>query len=237
MSRFTGDSLAYARRLVSLYPQRRSALIPLCHLAQAQDGWLTSDAMEHIAELLELEPAEVLGTASFYDMLHTEPVGRYLIGICTNIACLLEGGMELLEHAAKRLGVHPGGTTGDGVFTLEEVECVAACNRAPCATVNWRFFGPLGADSFDRLVDDLAAGRLDQDVPRHGVLSRTVRRRGLDVAPEDVAAERERSDREKAGRLAASATEAPKAATAGAPGAQAPKGSSGGDPQSGKGSK
>lgn len=229
MSRFTGDSLAYARRLVSLYPNRRSALIPLCHLAQAQDGWLTPDAMEHIAELLGLEPAEVLGSASFYDMLHTEPVGRYLVGICTNIACLLQGGTELLEHAGRRLGTHPGGTTADGMFSLEELECVAACDRAPCATVNWRFFGPLDQDSFDRLVEDLAAGRLEHAVPRHGVLSRTVRRRGLDVAPEEVAAERERFDRDRERR----------AASAAVPGGGAARGRSqqaaAGDKPSGKG--
>lgn len=195
MSRFTGELLAEAERIVSLYPERRSALVPLCHLAQSQDGWLAPDAMEQVAELVGVTPAEVLGTASFYDMLHTRPIGRYLIGICTNIACLLQGAEELLEHASSRLGVHPGGTGADGRFTLEELECVAACDRAPCATVNWRFFGPLDPESFDDLVEQLGSGRLDDEVPPHGVLSRVSRPRGLEVPPEEIVAQRKEQDR------------------------------------------
>jgi NADH-quinone oxidoreductase subunit E len=202
VARLSADNLARARELVSLYPEPRSALVPLCHLAQAQDGWLTPEAIEQIAELVGVTPAEVRGTASFYDMLHLEPVGRYLVGVCTNVACLLEGADDLLEHAVRRLGVRPGGTTEDGRFTLEELECVAACDRAPCVTVNWRFFGPLDGEGFDRLVEDLRAGRLDADVPRHGVLSRVPRDGGLRVPAERIAAEREAFDRAVAERKA-----------------------------------
>ena len=138
MSRFTAEMAARAAELVSLYPEPRSALVPLCHLAQEQDGWLTPEAMEEIAELVGVTPAEVRGTASFYDMLHTEPVGRYLVSVCTNIACLLGGAEELLEHAERRLGVRAGGTTADGMFTLEDAECLADCDRTPCVTVNHR---------------------------------------------------------------------------------------------------
>src|ERR1700736_4657655 len=98
MARLTTDNAQRARDLVALYPQPRSALIPLLHLAQEQDGSLTDDAMTQIASLLGLTAAEVRGTASFYDMLFMEPVGRHLISVCTNIACLLNGGYELLEH-------------------------------------------------------------------------------------------------------------------------------------------
>jgi len=122
MSRFTPEMAARAAELVSLYPDPRSALVPLCHLAQEQNGWLTPEAMEEIAELVGATPAEVRGTASFYDMLHTEPVGRYLVSVCTNIACLLGGAEELLEHAEHRLGIRAGGTTADGMFTLEDAE-------------------------------------------------------------------------------------------------------------------
>lgn len=180
---------------MALYPEARSALIPLCHLAQAQDGWLTPAAMAEVAELLGLTPAEVLGTASFYDMLHTEPVGRYLVGVCTNIACLLNGGQELLEHAEERLEINAGSTTADGWFTLEEVECIAACDRAPCLTVNWRYFGPLTNDGFDQLVTDLAAGRLEGEVPFHGVLNRVDREGGLAVPHDQVVSERAAADR------------------------------------------
>ena len=173
------EGLERARALVALYPQRRSALIPLCHLAQGEHGFLTVEAMEDIAALTGLTPAEVRGTASFYDMLHTEPVGRHVIAVCTNIACMLAGAYELLEAVEERLGIAPGQTTEDGEFTLEEAECLAACDVAPCAQVNHRFFGPLDAESFDKLATDLASGALGAQVPPHGVLCRVERAVGL----------------------------------------------------------
>jgi NADH-quinone oxidoreductase E subunit len=179
MARLTAENLQRARQLVALYPQSRSALIPILHITQEQDGWLTPDGMAHVAEILDLDPAEVYGTASFYDMFFTHPVGRHLVSICTNLACMLNGAEELLEHAEARLGVAAGATTADGEFTLEEVECIAFCGAAPCLAVNWRFFGNVSNDDFDRLVDDLAAGRLADDVPPHGTLCRVRRRVGL----------------------------------------------------------
>lgn len=183
MARLTAENLQRARQLVALYPHSRSALIPILHILQEQDGWLTADGMAHVAELLGLDPAEVYGTASFYDMFFTHPVGRHLVSICTNLACMLNGAEELLEHAESRLGVAAGGTTPDGEFTVEEVECIAFCGAAPCLAVNWRFFGNVSNDDFDRLVDDLAAGRLSDDVPPHGTLSRVRRRVGLTAGP------------------------------------------------------
>ena len=179
MARLSAENVRRARDLIGLYPQSRSALIPILHIAQEQDGWLTPDGMAHVAELVDLDPAEVYGTASFYDMFFTHPVGRHLVSVCTNLACLINGADELLEHAEARLGVAPGGTTADGEFTLEEVECIAFCGAAPCLAVNWRFFGNIGNDDFDRLVEDLAAGRLADDVPPHGTLNRVRRRVGL----------------------------------------------------------
>ena len=179
MARLNPENVRRAKELIGLYPQSRSALIPMLHIAQEQDGWLTPDAMEHVGELLELTAAEVYGTASFYDMFFTSPVGRHLLSICTNLACMLNGAEELLEHAEERLGVAAGGTTPDGEFTLEEVECIAFCGAAPCLAVNWRFFGNIGADDFDRLVDDLAGGLLADEVPPHGTLSRVRRQVGL----------------------------------------------------------
>jgi NADH-quinone oxidoreductase E subunit len=175
MARLTAPNVERARETIALYPQARSAMIPLLHLAQEQDGWVDEAAMAHIAELLEITPAEVLGTASFYDMIFTEPVGRHLVSVCTNIACLLNGGTELLEHAEKSLGVRAGGTTADGEFTLEEVECIALCGDAPCLAVNWRFFPKVTPSVFDTLVGDLRAGRLAEEVPPHGTLCRVRR--------------------------------------------------------------
>ncbi|MFZ0668253.1 MAG: NAD(P)H-dependent oxidoreductase subunit E [Acidimicrobiales bacterium] len=172
-----------AKQIIGLYPHKRSALIPICHLAQEQDGWLTPEAVEEIADMLDIAPAEVVGTASFYDMLHVEPVGKYLVSICTNIACMLRGAYELMEHAEEHLGVRTGGTTADGNFTLEEAECIADCGRAPCLQVNHRFFGNVTNDDFDKLTGDLAAGRLADDVPQHGTLVRVRRKGGLEVTP------------------------------------------------------
>src|SRR5919109_192435 len=168
MARLTPENVHRAEDTIALYPHKRSALIPLLHLVQEQEGWLTEDAMAHVAELLDLTPAEVYGTASFYDMLFTEPVGKHLVAVCTNIACLLSGGYELLEHAEERLGVKAGGTTPDGEFTLEESECLALCGEAPCLTVNWRFFGRVDNERFDTLTGDLRAGKLAEEVPPHG---------------------------------------------------------------------
>ncbi|MEA3076948.1 MAG: NADH-quinone oxidoreductase subunit [Actinomycetota bacterium] len=179
MGRLTKENVERARATIGLYPQARSALMPVLHLLQEQDGHLTEDGMAHVAELIGITPAEVYGTATFYDMLFTHPVGKYLVSVCTNIACLLNGGYELLEHAEERLDVKPGATTADGLFTLEEVECIGLCGNAPCLAVNWRFFGDVTDDDFDGLVDDLKAGRLADTVPPHGTLSRVRRSVGL----------------------------------------------------------
>ena len=131
MARLSDANLVTAREIMARFPRVRSALIPLVHLAQEQDGHVTEDAMAHIAELLGITPAEVYGTATFYEMFKFEPVGRYCVNVCTNISCQLLGAWELLEHAEERLGVKAGGTTADGMFTLEDVECIAACTEAP----------------------------------------------------------------------------------------------------------
>ncbi len=179
MSHLRPDIVARAKELVDLYPQPRSALIPLCHLAQEQDGWLRPEAMTEIAELCGVTAAEVRGTATFYDMLHTEPVGTYVVSVCTNVACLLGGALELLAHAESALGVRAGGTTTDGVFTLEESECLADCDRTPCVQVNHRYVGAQSPESFDRLVGDLRSGALSDTVPPHGTLIRVRRSVGL----------------------------------------------------------
>jgi NADH-quinone oxidoreductase E subunit len=179
MGHLSSDNRARAEAIVACYPQRRSALIPLCHLAQAQDGWLSEEAMEDIAGLVGCTPAEVRGTATFYDMLHTEPVGRHVVTVCTNIACMLAGAYEVLDRAEASLGISVGQTTADGEFTLEEAECLAGCDKAPCVQVNHRFFGPLDPEGFNRLADDLRAGRLAATVPPHGTLNRVDRSVGL----------------------------------------------------------
>jgi NADH-quinone oxidoreductase subunit E len=208
-------TLERAGQVIALYPEPRSALIPLCHLAQEQDGWLTPEAMEDIADLVGVTPAEVYGTATFYDMLHTQPVGTHLVAVCTNIACLLNGAAELLEHAESSLGVNAGGTTADGTITLEEAECLADCDRTPCVQVNHRFVGAQTPESFDRLVAELRSGARSADIPEHGTLNRVRRTTGLEADPSRVASERAAVAEAQARRAAAAeaAKEAKEAAS------------------------
>ena len=200
MSHLRTEIRQRAEELVSLYPSRRSAMLPLLHLCQEQDGYLTDEAMAEVAELTGTTPAEVRGTASFYDMFHLEPVGRYVVGVCTNIACLLRGGEELLAHASDVLGCAVGGTSDDGLFTLEETECLADCNVAPVVQVNHRYVRTTTPEAFDGLVADLRAGRLDHDVPPHGTLIRVRRSGGLRVDAAEIAAERQSAREARAAR-------------------------------------
>jgi NADH-quinone oxidoreductase subunit E len=172
MARLTPENEVLARQIIARYPRSRSALIPLLHVAQEQDGWVTDEAMAHIGELLGLTSAEVLGTCSFYEMFKREPVGTYLVNVCTNISCQLLGGEELLEHVEESLGVKAGATTPDGLFTVEDVECIAACTEAPCLQVNYRYFHRITHGEFDALVDDLRAGRRGDEIPPHGTTTR-----------------------------------------------------------------
>jgi NADH-quinone oxidoreductase subunit E len=140
-----------AREIVARYPQARSATLPLLHLAQDQEGWISPEAMEEVAELVGTTPAQVLGTCSFYTMFKREPVGRLLVSVCTNVSCLVNGGPELLAHLQARHADDPD-------VTVEEVECIAACDLAPVAQVNYEFHGPLTHEQADTLVDEYRRG-------------------------------------------------------------------------------
>ena len=171
MSRLTDERVVTAKEIIARFPRKKSALIPLLHLAQEQDGYVAQDAMVHIAEVLDLAPAEVYGTASFYEMFKFHPVGKYCINICTNISCQLVGAWNLLHHAEERLGIKSGGTTEDGLFTIEDVECIAACTEAPALQVNYRYRYKVTPESFDALITELESGKLSGEVPPHGTLA------------------------------------------------------------------
>jgi NADH-quinone oxidoreductase E subunit len=174
VARLNAQSLERAKAIIRRYPQERSAMIPLLHLAQEQDGHLTLDAMEHVGELVGATSAEVRGVATFYEMFKEHPVGTYLIGVCTNLSCMILGADELLEHTEKTLGIKAGSTTPDGTFTIEEMQCLAACGGAPCLQVNYRYFENVTNERFDGIVDALRNGRAPegQPIPPHGTLSR-----------------------------------------------------------------
>lgn len=172
MSRLNEANTILAKEIIGRYPKARSATIPLLHLSQQQNGYVTQEAMSHIAELVGASAAEILGTATFYEMFKFEPVGKYLVNICGTMSCQLLGADELMHHAEHRLGVKAGGTTSDGLFTLEHAECQAACTEAPNMQVNYRHCHRMTTNAFDQLIDDLAAGRLDGEIPAHGTLAR-----------------------------------------------------------------
>ncbi len=170
---FSEQNLELAQEIIGRYPKPRSAMIPLLHLAQEQAGWVSEPAMAQIAELVGTTSAEVLGTCSFYEMFKRHEVGKYVINICATMSCALMGAGELLHHAEQRLGIKAGGTTSDGMFTIESAECQAACTEAPCLQVNYRHKYRVSPADLDQLIDDLAAGKLESEVPVHGILART----------------------------------------------------------------
>ena len=172
MARLNEANVVYAKEIIGRYPRPKSALIPLLHLAQEQDGYVTNDAMAHIADLIGHTPAEVYGTATFYEMFKFEPVGKYLVNICGTMSCALMGADDLIHHAEARLGIKAGSTTPDGLITLEHAECQAACTEAPCLQVNYRYRYRVTTEQLDTLLDDLTRGALDAEIPPHGTVAR-----------------------------------------------------------------
>ncbi|GAA4302016.1 NADH-quinone oxidoreductase subunit NuoE [Streptomyces venetus] len=148
-----------AREIIARYPDSRSALLPLLHLVQAEEGHVTRTGMRFCAEMLGLTTAEVTAVATFYTMYRRRPSGDYQVGVCTNTLCAVMGGDAIFEELQEHLGVGNGETTDDGKVTLEHIECNAACDFAPVVMVNWEFFDNQTPSSARRLVDDLRAGR------------------------------------------------------------------------------
>lgn len=150
---------ADAREIIARYPHSRSALLPLLHLVQAEEGYVSRTGIRFLAELLELTTAEVTAVSTFYTMYRRGPGGEYQVGVCTNTLCAVLGGDAIFDELRQHLGVENGGTTEDGKVTLEHIECNAACDFAPVLMVNWEFFDNATPESAKRLVDDLRAGR------------------------------------------------------------------------------
>ena len=150
---------ADAETVIAKYPQSRSALLPLLHLVQSEDGCLTPAGIAFCAKKLGLTDAEVTAVATFYSMYRRTPTGEYLVGVCTNTLCAIMGGDAILEALEDHLGVHAGETTADGTVTLEHVECNAACDYAPVVMVNWEFFDNQTPSSARNLVDGLREGK------------------------------------------------------------------------------
>ena len=140
--------------MLTHYPTRRSVLVPTLLYAQDEVGSLSDEVVAELARRLDLTELEVRNVISYYSMLTTKPRGKYNVQVCTNIACMLRGGEELLEHCEKKLGIGLKGTTPDGLFSLEEVECIGACSWAPAAQVNYDFHENLSEAKMDQVLDE-----------------------------------------------------------------------------------
>ena len=151
MSFFDEKNHAKALEIVARYPRAKSAIIPLAHLAQDQNGWLSPEAMEQIADLTGTTAADVLGTCSFYTMFKRRPCGKLVVSVCTNVTCLVVGGPEVLDHLEARYASEPD-------VTVEEVECLAACGGAPALQVNYEFHEHLTPTSAEEIVESYKSG-------------------------------------------------------------------------------
>jgi NADH-quinone oxidoreductase subunit E len=139
--------------MLTHYPTKRSVLVPTLLYAQDEAGYLSDEIIHEISQRLELTDLEVNNVISYYSMLTTKPRGKYNVQVCTNIACMLVGGEELLEHCSKKLGIKNKQTTPDGKFTLEEVECIGACSWAPAVQVNYDFHENLTPEKMDKVLE------------------------------------------------------------------------------------
>jgi len=152
--KFSAEFESRLAEMLTHYPTKRSALVPTLLYAQDEVGALTDEVIAEIAGRVDLTVLEVRNVISYYSLLTTKPRGRYNVQVCTNIACMLRGGEELLDHCKKKLGVGHKGTTPDGMFSLEEVECIGACSWAPAVQVNYDFHENLTAEKMDKVLDD-----------------------------------------------------------------------------------
>jgi len=156
---FSPELAARFDKLVTLYPLRRSALVPMLLYAQDEVGYISAAVVAEVAERIGILENDVQSVLSYYSMLRTKPAGKYNIQICTNISCMLRDGYGILEHCKKRLGIGHKEVTPDGLFSLEEVECIGACCWAPAIQVNYDFHEELTPEKMDRVIENYRAGR------------------------------------------------------------------------------
>jgi NADH-quinone oxidoreductase subunit E len=156
---FSPATAARFDHLVTLYPVKRSALVPMLLYAQDEVGYVSDAVVTEIAQRLGLLELDVRNVLSYYSMLRTKPAGKYNVQVCTNISCMLRGGYEILDHCKAKLGIGHKGVTPDGTFSLEEVECIGACCWAPAIQVNYDFHDNLTTVKVDEILDAYRAGQ------------------------------------------------------------------------------
>lgn len=154
--KFSEESLALVQRMIKRYPEgkQKSALIPVLHIAQAEfDGWLSSEVMDYVASLLNIQSVEVYEVASFYSMFNLKPVGKCVIEVCRTSSCWLLGAEDVIQHLEKKLNIKTGQTSIDGMFTLKSVECLGSCGTAPMMQVGADYYENLTLEKVDGLLD------------------------------------------------------------------------------------
>jgi NADH-quinone oxidoreductase subunit E len=156
METFSEDRLKKVQEIVARYPggKQKSALIPVLHLAQEQFGWLSAEAMDHVASLLNLEPIEVYEVATFYSMFHLEKPGKYVFEVCQTGPCMLRGSDDIIDYIGQKLGIRPGETSADGLVTLKTVECLGACGYAPMMQLGKHYREHLTRERIDQILDE-----------------------------------------------------------------------------------
>ena len=154
---FSPQLTARFDRLVTLYPVKRSALVPMLLYAQDEIGYISDAVVAEVAQRIGITELDVRNVVSYYSLMRTKPVGKYHVQVCTNISCMLRGGNELLHHCSQRLGIGHKQTTPDGLFSLEEVECIGACSWAPAVQVNYDYHENLTPESMDKVLDQYRA--------------------------------------------------------------------------------
>lgn len=143
------------KHLASIYPRKRSALIPMLLLAQKEHGYIKAETINYVGKYLDLDPSEVDSILSFYTLLRRRPVGKYHIMVCTNLSCLLQGSDDIVACIERKIGVRLGEITSDGLFSAIEFECLGSCTTAPCMQVNGEFYENLDVSKTETIVDDL----------------------------------------------------------------------------------
>jgi NADH-quinone oxidoreductase subunit E len=154
--KFPPEALARIEKILKRYPTKQAALLPVLWVAQETWGWISKEAAEEVARVLELPPSHVDGVLTFYTMYNLRPTGRHLLQFCTSISCHLAGARELVAQCRKRFGIDLEETTRDGKFTLVEVECIAGCDRAPSMMVNDKYYEPMDEKKLSTLLDRLS---------------------------------------------------------------------------------
>ena len=154
---FSPELAARFDRLVTIYPLRRSALVPMLLYAQDEKGYISDAVIAEIAARIGITELDVKNVLSYYSLLRTEPVGKYHVQVCTNISCMLRGANEIFDHCKRTLGIGNKQTTADGVFSLEEVECIGACSWAPAVQINYDFYENLTPEELDKVLEKYRA--------------------------------------------------------------------------------